>query len=569
MNWFTNLKTRSKLLATFGMVILLLVITVFGNLTYLHDVYDLERALDDSLAIRNNLNTARVAMFSAASTPVDAKVEGYLQEIAQRTKVDAETIERLENQYRGDSEYLPYVQRMKAARAEAISLLEKELIPLIRQGKKTEVIALILGQEGELIEKYNFVAAEFSTKTDTDSGKSMRSAQVVSFTLGGIAIIAAAFAVYGLTRTIASPLQQITAAAERIAEGDIRVEAATKGREDEIGKLDQAFQRMGHSLNELAGRARQIAEGDLTVQIKARSERDVLGGAFSKMTSDLRRLMQQLLEAVSVLTSSATEIQATTAQLAASAMETASAVTETTATVEEVKQTSQIASQKARQVADEAQRAAETAKGGKVAVEQTVTGMNDIRGQMGTVADSILNLSAQGQAIGEIIASVDDLAAQSKLLAVNAAIEAAKAGEEGKGFAVVAQEVRSLAEQSKQATTQVRGILSDIQKATSSAVLATEQGGKTVEAGVRQAAASGDSIRILADSIAQAAQASMQIAATSQQQYVGMDQVAQAMASIRTASSQGVASTKQTEAAAKQLYELGQQLKQLASRFQV
>jgi methyl-accepting chemotaxis protein len=239
---------------------------------------------------------------------------------------------------------------------------------------------------------------------------------------------------------------------------------------------------------------------------------------------------------------------ASTTQLAASAAETAAAVTETTATVEEVKQTAQVSSQKAKFVADEAQQSAEIARSGKLAVDQTIEGMGDIRQQMGAVAESILSLSAQGQAIGEIIATVDDLAAQSKLLAVNAAIEAAKAGEEGKGFAVVAQEVRSLAEQSKAATLQVRAILTDIQKATSSAVLATEQGSKTVEIGVRQSTSSGESIRALAESIAGAAQASTQIAATSQQQFVGMDQVAMA---------------------AHQLHQLGQKLKELVARFKV
>ena len=102
------------------------------------------------------------------------------------------------------------------------------------------------------------------------------------------------------------------------------------------------------------------------------------------------------------------------------------------------------------------------------------------------IADSIVRLSEQSIAIGEIISSVGDLASQSNLLAVNASIEAAKAGEHGKGFAVVAQEVRSLAEQSKESTEQIRRILNDIQKAISSAVMATEQGGKTVENSVLQ-----------------------------------------------------------------------------------
>ena len=193
--------------------------------------------------------------------------------------------------------------------------------------------------------------------------------------------------------------------------------------------------------------------------------------------------------------------------------------------------------------------------------------MGEIRQHMGAVAETILSLTAQSQAIGEIVATVDDLAAQSKLLAVNAAIEAAKAGDEGRGFAVVAQEVRSLAEQSKQATTQVRGILNEIQKVTGSAVLATEQGGKAVEVGVRQSLSAGESIRALAESITGAAQSAVQIAATSQQQSIGMDQVAMAMENIKTASTQTVASTKQAERAAQRLHEIGQRLKQLVERF--
>jgi methyl-accepting chemotaxis protein len=152
--------------------------------------------------------------------------------------------------------------------------------------------------------------------------------------------------------------------------------------------------------------------------------------------------------------------------------------------------------------------------------------MNRIREQMESIAETVVRLSEQGQAIGGIIATVNDVAEQTNLLAVNAAIEAAKAGEQGKGFAVVAQEVKSLAEQSKEATVQIRGILSDIQRAVSAAVMATEQGSNAAEAGVKQTKEADDSIRILADSIVEASQTATQIAASSQQQLVGMDQVA-------------------------------------------
>ena len=273
-----------------------------------------------------------------------------------------------------------------------------------------------------------------------------------------------------------------------------------------------------------------------------------------------RTITRQLRDSITQLSSSSAEILATTTQVASGAAETATAVSETTATVEEVKQTAQVASQKARNVSDSAQKASQVSQNGRKAVEETAQGMQRIQEQMESIAESIVQLSEQSQSIGEIIATVNDLAEQSNLLAVNAAIEAAKAGEQGKGFAVVAQEVKSLAEQSKQATSQVRTILGDIQKATSTAVLATEQGNKAVQDGVKQTDESGEAIRQLADSVNEAAQSATQIAASSQQQMVGMDQVAQAMENIKQASLQNVSGTKQAETAAKGLHELGQKL---------
>ena len=173
-------------------------------------------------------------------------------------------------------------------------------------------------------------------------------------------------------------------------------------------------------------------------------------------------------------------------------------------------------------------------------VSETMEGINHIKGLMETVAESVVMLSEQTQAIGEIITVVNDLAQQSNLLAVNAAIEASKAGEHGKGFAVVAQEIKSLADQSKQATEQVRTILGDIQKATGKSVLAAEQVSKAVEGGVKQTTESGESIRKLAESISEAAQAAEQIAVSSQQQLAGMEQVAIAMENIKQATQQNV-----------------------------
>jgi methyl-accepting chemotaxis protein len=374
---------------------------------------------------------------------------------------------------------------------------------------------------------------------------------------------------YFMTRNIAVPLQEITRAAEKISTGELSFNGRAKERKDEIGALDRAFDRMTQSLLGVAGMAKRIAGGDLTVKVTTQSDKDVLGNALAAMLEGLRKVNGEIREGVQVVGSSASEILAATTQVAAGAAQTATAVAETMTTVEEVKQTAELASRKAKHVSETAQKTAQISEDGKKSVETSIEVMNRIHQQMESIAESIVQLSDQSRAIGEIISTVNDLAEQSNLLAVNAAIEAARAGEQGKGFGVVAQEIKSLAEQSKKATAQVRTILNDIQKATSAAAMATEKGSKTVEAGVQQSANAGESIRLLAHGVEEAALAATQIAASSQQQLAGMDQVAIAIENILQASTQNAASTKQAEGVAQNLHELGQKLKEIVEQYTV
>ena len=276
---------------------------------------------------------------------------------------------------------------------------------------------------------------------------------------------------------------------------------------------------------------------------------------------------EEILEAAAILAASSGQIMTSMSQIATGAAETAAAVSETTTVVEEVKMTGQVSSQKARKVSEVAQKAVSVAKTGRKAVDDSVAGMGHIQDQVSSIAESIMRLSEQSQTIGEIISTVKDLAEQSNLLAVNAAIEAAKAGEQGKGFAVVAQEVKSLAEQSREATAQVRSILNDIQKATNAAVLATEQGNQAVGIGVRQSREAGEAIRQMGESIEEAAQAAVQIVASSQEQSTGMDQVVLAMGNIKQASEENVSGMKQVEQTLQNLHDLGQKLKKLVEQY--
>lgn len=276
-----------------------------------------------------------------------------------------------------------------------------------------------------------------------------------------------------------------------------------------------------------------------------------------------RAISAPLRESANVIASSASQILAATTEQAAGTNESMAAVTETVATVDEVTQTANQAADRARAVADAAQRAVDGGRAGRVAVEESVATMRAVQQQVESIATSIVSLAEQARAIGEITTSVSDIAEQTKLLALNAAVESARAGEHGRGFAVVAAEIKSLAGQAKESTEQVRRLLGDIQRATSAAVMSTEQGTKQVSAAARQVNQAGEIIRQLADVVNEAAQTAAQIQASAGQQALGMEQIRQAIGNIHDATQQHLTATRQSESAAQNLSELGGRLVKL------
>ncbi|HET7188983.1 MAG TPA: methyl-accepting chemotaxis protein [Gemmatimonadaceae bacterium] len=276
-----------------------------------------------------------------------------------------------------------------------------------------------------------------------------------------------------------------------------------------------------------------------------------------------RSINRPLQETANVIASSSAEILAATTEQAAGTNESMAAVTETVATVDEVAQTATQSAQRARAVADAAQRAAEGGRAGRKAVGESVQAMQLVQTQVETMARGIVALAEQAQAIGEITTAVSDIAEQTKLLALNAAVESTRAGEHGRGFALVAAEIKALAGEAKESTTQVRKLLGEIQRATSAAVMATEQGTKQTAAAVRQVSQAGTIIDQLAGVVEESAQAAAQIVASAGQQALGMDQIRQAIANIHDATQQNLTATRQSEAAAQNLTSFGSRLVEL------
>jgi len=317
--------------------------------------------------------------------------------------------------------------------------------------------------------------------------------------------------------------------------------------------------------------AEAVALGDLTVviDINQKDETGQLANALKNMVDKLKNITSEIRKGVTVLGTSASEILTTVTEISTGAAETATSVSETTITVEEVRQTAMVSNQKAQSLMASSQKAANSVDNGRESINEVIGSMKKIDHQMNMISETVMKLAEQNRTIGEITSSVSDIADQSNLLAVNAAIEAAKAGEHGRGFTVVAQEIRSLADQSKKATIQVKEILNEINKSVNQAVGVTEQGIRTVEEGRKLVAQSGEVIELLSENVEEAAEASIQISSSNQQQMAGMDQIVPAMENIKLASEQNVTGMKQAQIAAHDLNILGQNLKEIIEKFKL
>jgi methyl-accepting chemotaxis protein len=574
MKRFVNFSTQVKLMYGFGLMwILLAVVIVFAyrgmagitqSEQLLHSFYFTEALELLDLRSHQNFNRAEILEMILTTNRIKQEaIEKYIKERNRQIDEILDKLFKLETNPQSQSR----LKELKDIVVVYRQTREQE-IALIYRGRVEEAHQLGVGIQSERFEKIHSIVKELVNKSIVDINQrlaqDMQNANfslVLFLVIGGVGLLAGIFIIIILNKTIVNPLNTLSGVATQITgRDDLNISIPVDERKDEVGKLAQAIRTMLDNL--------RTSTADISESKRLNEELTASSDQLEKRTAELTHTLQRVKEAVNVIASSSSEILSATTQVASGTAETATAISETTTTVEEVRQAAQLSSEKAKIVSEKAQRVVQVSKNGRKAVEETaVVVMGQIRGQMESIALTIVRLSDQTQSIGGIIASVTDIADQSNLLAVNAGIEAARAGEQGKGFAVVAQEIKILAEQSKQATAQVRGILSDIQKATSSAVMATEQGSRVVEVGVKQAAMADEAIRVLAETSDETAQSATQIVASSQQQVVGMDQIGIAMKNINQAGAETAASMKQAETAAQNLHELGQKLKEIVEQF--
>jgi len=344
--------------------------------------------------------------------------------------------------------------------------------------------------------------------------------------------------IWMMSKWVVKPINTITQIGQQIAVGDLEPTIEVRGK-DEIGQMTLAVQKMLNYLHELAEMANSITQGDLSVKVRQKSEQDTLGNTFNQMNRTLRNLIgyqvisslnleRTIAQLIAVGEKTDTAIQSVTAtldavatdidqqaqtaqnaenqvtqltlaidQIANGAQGQAHAVQEMTVYAEELSSELEHVLHNAQTSATVSQQNADVAHEGATTVQEAVKAMHAINNVVSIAGQKVEQMAEHSAAIGDILVTIENIAGQTNLLALNAAIEAARAGEQGRGFAVVADEVRKLAEKTSQATKEIGELIHTVQQGTSEAVEAMHTSLDYVTNGSTLAEKAGDSLETI------------------------------------------------------------------------
>ena len=539
---FSDLKVGVRLGMGFGIVVgLMLLLGGFAiyRLTVING--EVQQVVDDRWPktvalneIKGNVNVVARALRNTIITDDPAEAEKELKRVEAAREAIGKRLEEL-NQSIGSGEGKTLLVKVQETRAEYIKA-QKHIIDLVTGGRKDEARKELFGSVRKAQQDY-FAALDglivYQGKMMEKAGHEVEAhATAARGLIIGILVVAGVlsivFAVI-VVRSITKPISVLLEGNERLAEGDLTVDIRVD-RKDEIGVLQKS--------------SRQVIER-------------------------LRELLGEVSDTSTQVASAANQLYATSEQIATGAEQVA-AQSGTVATAgEEMAATSGDIAQSCQRAAEGALQTNHAAQNGAAVVQNTVVVMGEIAGKVRDTAKTVEILGERSDQIGAIVGTIEDIADQTNLLALNAAIEAARAGEQGRGFAVVADEVRALAERTTRATREISEMIKVIQGETKSAVASMEEGVRQVERGTSEAARSGEALREILDQVNAVTMQINQIATAAEEQTATTSEITNNIHQISDVVQQTAAGAQESAGAAGQLATHSEELQRLVGRFKL
>jgi methyl-accepting chemotaxis protein/NAD-dependent dihydropyrimidine dehydrogenase PreA subunit len=323
------------------------------------------------------------------------------------------------------------------------------------------------------------------------------------------------------------------------------------------------------SVNDMLAEMKKFSTGDLTVHLHSDKDDEVgkFYSEFNKALEKLRNLLRSLIELINATASASNQISSSSEEMAAGAAEQSSQTNEVAVAIEQMTKTIIATTKNSSAAAEAAKNAGMIAKEGGKVINDTINGMNRIAEVVKTSASTVHALGNSSDKIGEIVQVIDDIADQTNLLALNAAIEAARAGEQGRGFAVVADEVRKLAERTTKATKEIALMIKTIQKDTDGAVESMQKGTEEVERGKLLADEASHSLILIIEGSEEVVNIATQVAVASEEQAATAEQISRNIEGINCVTNESSTGVQQIAHAAEGLNKLTENLQEIISNF--
>jgi len=491
-------------------------------------------SLDELTNAGNGLTTVRVSVWQHLAQTDPGEMERLEKKIAENTRIIEESLKKYEKEDISNDKDKLLLAVDRDSLAKYLSVRD-QVLALSRQGKKAEARDLLMANQQILAE----VGKAFDNHVDfnIELGRSMaKEALVIKrtsmiFSLAGALIIA--LVVGGICFAV--------------SRGVIR------------------------QINDAVEIAKAVAAGDLSREVHSNS-RDEVGmilAALGEMVGNLRGMVAQIIDISGSVATASGQLRATSDQIATGAEETVAQSNTVATASEEMAATSTDIARNCTVAAEASARSSQAAQNGASIVQETIVGMGAIAERVRATSVTIEALGTRSDQIGAIVGTIEDIADQTNLLALNAAIEAARAGEQGRGFAVVADEVRALAERTTKATREIGEMIRAIQGETRTAVCTMEEGVQEVEKGAQASARSEEALEMILNSINEVSLQVSQIATAAEQQTATTGEVTSNILQISEVVQQTARGAEETAASAGTLASQAQDLKQLVSRFRL